>query len=64
VKDFDLLLNYSWSSSSEYLNSKSDICEIETIMEIFGTSENYKKFLEEQVEYQRELGKIKHLILE
>ena len=64
VKDFDSLLDYPWSSLFEYLNNKPEVCEIETIMGIFGTPANYKKFLEEQVEYQRELGKIKHLILE
>ena len=64
VKDFHSLLDYPWSSLSEYLNNKPEICEIETIMDIFGTSTNYRKFLEEQVEYQRELDKIKHLILE
>lgn len=64
VKDFDSLLNYPWSSLPEYLNNKPKICEISTIMEIFGKPANYERFLEDQVEYQRELSKIRHLVLE
>lgn len=64
VKDFDSLLDYKWSSLSEYLDNKPEICDIETVMGIFGDSKNYENFLRNQVEYQRELDKIKHLVLE
>ena len=64
VKDFDSLIDYPWSSLSEYLNERPIICETSTVMDIFGSSESYKEFLRDQVEYQRELDKIKHLVLE
>jgi len=64
VKDFDSLLEYPWSSLSEYLNMKSVICEIDTIAGFFEQSGSHRNFLEDQVEYQRELYKIKHLMLE
>lgn len=64
VKDFDNLLQYSWSSLSEYLKKKSEICELATIMSYFKTPNDYQKFIEDQADYQRQLHKIQHLALE
>ena len=64
VKDFEALLNYPWSSLPEYLESKPQICETSMVMDFFGKPESYRSFLEDQLAYQRELDKIKHLILE
>jgi len=64
IKDFDALLNYPWSSLSEYIEGKESICEINTILGLFKDSKAYANFLKDQVGYQRELDKIKHLILE
>lgn len=64
VKDFDSLLNYPWSSLPEYIKGKESVCEISTVLGFFRTPEDYIDFVKDQVEYQRELDKIKHLILE
>lgn len=64
VKDFESLTNYPWSSLPEYMEGKESICETSTILGFFRNQEDYMNFLKDQVEYQRELDKIKHLILE
>lgn len=65
VKKVSDLENYSWSSFPEYLNNSSGgVCEKETILSLFKNKEKYKKFVFDQANYQRELDKIKHLVLE
>ena len=56
-----------WKASSyhEYISEKKTnnrICRYQHILEI--KSEHYKKFVEDQISYQKELAKIKHLLLE
>jgi putative transposase len=60
------LLLYKWSSLPGYIDSQKGFpfIKTKTILELIGGSENYKKFIFDQVDYQRELGKIKHLTLE
>lgn len=64
VKDFDGLINYRWSSLPQYINVHSDICETKTILDFFKDPVSYLKFVEDNMSYQRELDKIKHLTLE
>lgn len=64
VKDFDSLSKYLWSSLSEYLNQAPEICKLTTVLDFFNSTKEYLKFIEDQVEYQRELHKIRHLLLE
>lgn len=64
VKDLDKLFTYPWSSLSEYLGSKPEICELETIMSYFKIPKAYQKFIEDQADYQKQLHKIQHLALE
>lgn len=64
VKDFEGLLRYPWSSFSEYVNNKPSICEINTILGFFKNPKGYKTFVKDNASYQRELHKIKHLLLE
>lgn len=64
VKDFDSLFNYIWSSLPEYAEGKESICGTSTILGFFRGTGAYTDFLRDQVGYQRELHKIKHLILE
>lgn len=64
VKDFEELLRYPWSSFSEYINNKSSICEINTILGFFKNPNGYQTFVKDNASYQRELHKIKHLLLE
>jgi len=57
---------WPYSSYLEYLGKikKMDrICSYEDLMDI-SPSSSYKNFVESRISYQRELEKIKHLILE
>ncbi len=57
--------NYPWSSYREYLNlEKDDFCAKEYILEHFKSIPAYRRFVLDQVEYAKELEKIKHLSLE
>jgi putative transposase len=62
------LENYQWSSLGIYLNSKDSSVDSfvnkRTILGFFKNSTEYKKFVLDQADYQRELDKIKYLILE
>lgn len=58
------LLKYSWSSLPEYLLGESKICELNTVISFFKTSRDYQNFILDQADYQRQLHKIQHLILE
>ncbi|MEK7185881.1 MAG: transposase [Patescibacteria group bacterium] len=64
VKDFVSLLNYPWSSLPEYIGKVKSFCEANKILEFFKTPEDHVDFLKDQLAYQRELDKIKHLTLE
>lgn len=59
------LPSYPWFSFPEYLGMKTPLfTNPELILRMAGGIEKYKKFVFNHAEYQRELGKIKHLILE
>lgn len=64
VKDFKNLLDYPWSSLPQYLKGKEGICELTTILSYFPSREKYREFLQDQVEYQRELANIRHITFE
>ena len=65
VKDFAALKNYRWSSLNEYIGVPVfRISKPTEVMAFFKSSNSYEKFLVDQVVYQRELDRIKHLILE
>ena len=56
---------YPWSSLQEYLGKRRlDFVKTELITSFFKDIKDYKKFVFDQAEYQRELQKIKQLILE
>lgn len=62
IKDLE---KYPWSSLPEYLSKRGlDFVKTELIRRFFKNIEDYKKFVFDQAEYQRELQKIKQLILE
>ena len=65
IKNLSDLSNYRWSSFPEYLE-KDDriICSIEKILSYFKNKDDYKSFILNQADYQRELEVIKHLALE
>lgn len=59
------LEKYSWCSFKDYLeNDPKSIVDKEQILEYFKSPEDFKKFTLDQVDYQRELDRIKHLTLE
>lgn len=65
VKDFDTLKNYPWSSFPQYLgNSNEGVCSTKLILDFFKSKGSYEKFVKDQVKYQQELHKIKHLTIE
>lgn len=65
VKDFASLIEYPWSSLSEYINPiTSPICDTEIVLDFFKDRLAYREFLKDQIDYQRELHKIQHLLLE
>ncbi len=56
---------YPWTSYSLYMQPKTNHCiDTQYIVGMMGTKENYAKFVADQVDYQRELHQIKHLIVE
>ncbi len=57
--------DYSWSSFPEYLGrEEANICEKELVLSSFVSPTKYRKFVYDQVEYAKSLGKIKHLIMD
>lgn len=62
---FDELENYPWSSFHYYLDrDENSFVDIDTVLSHFQSSEKYSQFVRNQVDYQRKLNQIKHLILE
>lgn len=61
----DELESYKWSSYPEYIGKAStNIADKEIVLNMFDSKEKYKEFVLAQVDYARELERIKHLILE
>ena len=65
LKSINDLEKYSYSSLPEYLNlAQNELCNKELIISQFKNTNDYKKFIINQADSQRELNKIKHLTLE
>lgn len=65
VKNLTDLENYPYSSLPEYLNPQTfPRCNKEVVLAHFKNISAYKKFILDQVDYQRRLEEIKHLALE
>lgn len=65
--ELNKLNRYPWSSLNCYLEnnySKYSFLNTSIIFGLIKSREEFKEFVYNQAEYQRELGKIKHLILE
>lgn len=62
----DELEKYNWSSVKAFLSDENDnsFIEPDLVLSHFKSREKYKEFLLDQVNYQRELDKIKHLVFE
>lgn len=61
----DDFLSYSWSSFSDYVKDRVS-AQISTgpVLAHFENPQEYKRFVLDQIGYGKELGKIKHLILD
>ncbi len=65
VRDYKTLLSYPYSSLPEYLDQRpSSLCEKNIVLKQFSKTNNYKKFILNNADYQRSLEKIKHKLLE
>lgn len=65
VKSLEELEKYPFSSLPEYLEkNRISFCKQELLLSHFANREAYRKFVFDQADYQRELEKIIHLILE
>ena len=67
MRDMDELFQYSYTSLPEYLSGTTgsySISNPQEILAFFKNAEDYEKFVRDQVEYQRNLAKIKHLMFE
>lgn len=65
VKDFNQLLDYPWTSLSEYLSEKENICSKKYILNYFKyNTSKITKFHQDHADYQRKLEVIKNLIFE
>lgn len=63
IKESDLL-SYKWSSLPAYLEGSSSLIWKDPILNFFPTSDGYKQFVFDQVDYGKQLEVIKHLICE
>jgi len=68
VDNFQDLENYAWSSFKEFLyySKKESISDFDLVLNLFGKRKisNYKKFVFDQKDYQRDMGRIKKLLFE
>lgn len=64
IKDINSLVKYPWSSFGQYISKTGGLCNPEIILSHFKNRGEYQKHIFDQAVYQRELGEIKHLILE
>lgn len=59
------LVNYRWSSFPDYLgNKKNGFVETDFILSLYPNIKEFKEFAFDQVDHQRELGRLKHLSLD
>ena len=55
---------YEWSSIREYTKNWKGICRKELVLSQFSTPKKYKLFLEDHLDYARQLENIKHLTID
>lgn len=65
LKNIEELSDYPWSSYPDYLEKRSlGIISTEEVFSFFKSKDKFVKFTKDQIDYQRKLDKIKHLLLE
>lgn len=61
----DNLEDYKWSSYPEYLGQKeSSLSRKERVLDLFSSAQDYKNFIQDQIDYAKSLDSIKHLLIE
>lgn len=58
------LNQYRWSSYHEYVGNKNGICSKEDILGFFKSAKEYQKFALDQIDYGKQLEKIKHQLID
>lgn len=58
------LEDYRWSSYLEYITGNTFLCSSKEILNMFPSKEDYKKFVEDQIDYGTTLEILKHQIIE
>lgn len=67
ITEFDRLAQYPWTSFTTYMNGEvrsSLSLSTQLILNWFKSKERYAKFVSDQVDYQRKLRSIKHLLFD
>lgn len=64
LKTIEELETYPWTSYPEYLGKNTGFTSKDLVLGYFKNSTEYSKFVANQVDYQRKLNQIKHLVLE
>lgn len=64
IKDPKELEDYPWCSFAQYIGKQKLFVNTIALLRYFKSIEDFKNFTFDQVNYQRELDKIKHLVLE
>ncbi len=64
VKTLKELEQYQWCSFKDYLEGDDQIVDSELVMKFFKNINEYRKFVLDQANYQRELKRIEHMLLE
>lgn len=65
LKNVEELANYPWTSFSAYVGKYNlDFLNKEFLLSFFPSLNHFINFTKDQVDYQRKLNKIKHLLLE
>ncbi len=64
IRTIEELESYPWSSYPDYIRREKTYLRKDIILDFFRSIADYKKFVANQIDYQRKLDRIKHLILE
>ena len=60
----DELESYGYSSYPEYVGGKKGFCNTGSVLGYFKSSDDYKRFVKDQADYEKQIENIEHLILE
>ncbi len=65
LSDIKQLENYPWSSFPTYIGKHNlDIINKDLVLKYFTSTQEFIKFTEDQIGYQRQLDQLKHLLIE